>query len=85
MCSCFCYDIYIQRFVQEGLLVVGKDVRAIATMLGFKTKADVVEFYYNWKHQDESYKQWIEHHKLVSTHAQLIALVCVIIDDMCCR
>jgi hypothetical protein len=72
------------RFVQEGLLVVGKDFRAIATMLGYKTKADVVEFYYNWKHQDESYKQWVEHHKLVSMHYNSLNLI-VIIDFLCCR
>eukprot|EP00953_Heterococcus_sp_UTEX-ZZ885_P012860 7352-Heterococcus_DN1.PRE.1 len=54
------------RFVQEGLLVVGKDLSAIATMLGFKTRADVVDFYYNWKNQNESYKQWVEHRKLMS-------------------
>eukprot|EP00953_Heterococcus_sp_UTEX-ZZ885_P017623 9855-Heterococcus_DN1.PRE.3 len=54
------------RFVQEGLLVVGKDLSAIAAMLGFKTRADVVEFYYNWKNQNVSYRQWVEHRKLMS-------------------
>jgi hypothetical protein len=63
-----CTFIIHHRFVQEGLLVVGKDLSAIATMLGFKTRADVVEFYYNWKNQNESYKQWVEHRKLVCVH-----------------
>jgi hypothetical protein len=63
-----CIIIIHHRFVQEGLLVVGKDLSAIATMLGFKTRADVVEFYYNWKNQNESYKQWVEHRKLVCVH-----------------
>eukprot|EP00953_Heterococcus_sp_UTEX-ZZ885_P002863 2070-Heterococcus_DN1.PRE.1 len=36
------------------------------SMQGFKTRADVVEFYYNWKNQKVSYKQWVEHRKLMS-------------------
>jgi hypothetical protein len=64
----FCYTY---RFVHEGLLAVGKDLSAIATMLGFKTKADVVEFYYNWKNQNESYKHWVEHRKLVCINTSI--------------